>query len=427
VLAALATAALSWVSYRSVRAGLESEFARRLEGVAATGASQVSAAEVEEARQFGEEGGAYIALQVLLEQLRATPRTVNASLIDSTHAVVYDCRGALLGQPAALDSLAGPSLRRALSGEAAVSPLYRVGGQPLQAGLAPVRSEAGAVVAVVAVEAEPGYAAFLAQLGRTLLLTDAIILFALGIFVALQVRWSRRELELERRLSRAENLAAMGRLTATLAHEIKNPLAIIRGSAQRLGRLEPEAQRWAQSVVEETDRLGATVARYLQFARGGAVATGVGDALASLEATLALLTGEFEARRVRLERGGFVAPGAAPAASARVELDNESLKQVYLNLILNAMEAMPEGGALRIDAAQRRDRLEVTIRDDGPGMPAEALAQLGDPFYTTKAQGTGLGLFLTRRLVQSAGGSLEIDSRTGGGTTCVVALPLRKG
>lgn len=427
MLAALATAALSWVSYRSVRSGLESEFARRLEGVAATGASQVSAAEVEDARQFGEEGGAYIALQVLLEQLRSTPSTVNASLIDSARAVVYDCRGALLGQPASLDSVARPSLLRALAGEPAVTPIYRVGGRPLQAGLAPVRSETGTVVAVVAVEAEPGYAAFLAQLRRTLLLADAIILFVLGVFVAVQVRWARRELDLERRLSRAENLAAMGRLTATLAHEIKNPLAIIRGSAQRLGKMEPEAERWAQSVVDETDRLGATVARYLQFARGGAVATGHGDGMASLEATLALLTGEFEARNVTLARSGFGAPGVVPAEGARVELDNESLKQVYLNLILNAMEAMPEGGTLRIDAASQRGRLEVTIQDTGPGMPPETLAQLGDPFFTTKVQGTGLGLFLTRRLVQSAGGSLEIDSRTGSGTTCVVRLPLRKG
>jgi signal transduction histidine kinase len=428
VLAIVATAALSWVSYRTVRAGLQEEFARRLQSLAAAGASQVGPGEVEDARQYGEEGGAYISIQVLLEQLRATPGTVNASLIDSARAVVYDCRGALQGQTSALDTLGGPALANALAGEPAVTPPYRWGSRLLQAGLAPVRTEHGTVVAALAVEAEPRYSALLDRFRRTLLLTAGIITLVIVVFVAVRVRLARRELELERQLSRAENLAAMGRLTATLAHEIKNPLAIIRGSAQRLGKLEPEAQRMAEFVVEETDRLGATVARYLQFARGDRGATGAGDALAALAATLALLEGEFRARRVTLRREGLLADAGPPGAQVlTVGLDNESLKQVYLNLLLNALDALPEGGTLRAAVGERRGRIEVTIEDDGSGIAAETLRQLGSPFFTTKAQGTGLGLFLTRRLVQSAGGALEIESQPGRGTTCVVRLPRRRG
>ena len=112
---------------------------------------------------------------------------------------------------------------------------------------------------------------------------------------------------------------------------------------------------------------------------------------------------------------------------APVALDPESLKQVFLNLILNALEAMPEGGRLDLSRAERGGRFEFTIRDSGTGVAPEIAGRLGDAFFTTKARGSGLGLFLTRRLVQSAGGDLEIRGEPGRGTTCVVRLPRRRG
>src|SRR5204862_5857015 len=123
-------------------------------------------------------------------------------------------------------------------------------------------------------------------------------LLAITVLAALFIRVAASTARLERRLSQAENLAAMGRLTATLAHEIKNPLAVIRGSAERLGKLEPEARRMADYVVEETDRLSKTVGRYLEFARGEVVDGEAGDPLEALDQTLALLDGEFRDRQV---------------------------------------------------------------------------------------------------------------------------------
>ncbi len=398
------------------------EFERRLQGLAATAASQVSADDVGDALRLGDEGTGYIALQVLLEQLRSTPGTINASLLDSARAVIYDGRGSERERlPSPLDSLARDALGRAYAGSPAVSGEFGLEGERLRAGLAPVRGHGGQVAAVVAVEARPTYRATLVQLGRRLLLTTLVIGLVIVILSVVIFRVTQSSVQLERRLSRAENLAAMGRLTATLAHEIKNPLAIIRGSAQRLGRLEPEATRMADFIVEEADRLSSTVARYLQFARGDAGGPRAGDAMAALNATLDLLEGELAARKVAIERP----PAALPAAP--VALDHESLKQVYLNLILNALEAMPDGGRLAVEMAERRGRVEVSISDSGAGIPAETLRQLSQPFFTTKALGTGLGLFLTRRLVQSAGGALEIESAPGRGTTCRVRLPRRRG
>jgi signal transduction histidine kinase len=422
-IAALAVASLSWLSYRSVRAGYQTEFTRRLEGMAATGASQVRAADVEDAMRLGQEGVGYLTLQVLIQQLCATPGTANASLLDVRRTALYDCRGdEWQGQRSMLDSLAHLSLAQALAGESAVSPPFTFNGTPRQAAFAPVRGDtSGApVVAVVAVEAVPGYRGALAQLGQQLVLVTLLITLTLFVLAIIMARRAMAAARLERRLSRAENLAAMGRLTATLAHEIKNPLAIIRASARRLEKLDPEARKMSGYVVEEVDRLSATVTRYLQFAKGEDLPEGSGDARSTLDATLALLEGECRARRVTVERTGTW-PETAP-----VRLDPESLKQVFLNLLLNALDAMAEGGTLTVALTGRGGDCEITIADTGPGIPPDTLRRLGDPFVTTKAQGSGLGLFLTRRLVRSAGGTLDIDSVVGRGTTCRVRLPRRR-
>jgi len=421
----LATAVSTWVTWHGVAGALESEFEQRIGRIATTAAREVGPAELAEAR-LREEGSAYLSLQVQLVTLRASTGVAGASLVDSAGVTVVDARESELaeGLPSVLDTLAGPALRRALRGETVVSAPYRHQGALLRAGFAPVRDETGRVLGAVAVEAAPAYLPVVSQLGRTLLLIAVTTMLAVLLLAAIVVRGAWSAARLERRLSRAQNLVAMGRLTATLAHEIKNPLAIIRGSALRLGRLEPEAQRMADFVVEETDRLSRTVARYLEFARGSGAggpegAAEAGDAVAALEATLELLEGELRAREVALERAGRL-------ETAPVALDNESLKQLYLNLILNALEAMPRGGHLVVDLAERAGRIEVGIADDGAGIPAGTLKRLGSPFFTTKATGSGLGLFLARRLAESAGGELRIQSEVGCGTTCTVRLPRKR-
>ena len=400
---------------------MATEFEQRLIRVARTAASQIGADAVDEARRGGEESVGYLAIQVQLVTLRGATGVADASLIDTTRATIVDARAPeeteRLLSP--LDSLAAAPLGRALHGRDAVSGPYAARGLKLRAAFAPVFDH-GRVIGIVAVEAEPAYETPLASLGRRLMLIALLSLATFALFAALVVRADVQSARLERRLSRSENLAAMGRLTATLAHEIKNPLAIIRGSAERLQRDDSERPRMAQFVIDETDRLTHTVARYLQFARGDETPRESGDALAALDATLALLEGEFSARRVTLERSR----GGADSASVR--LDPESLKQVYLNLLLNAVEAMPDGGRVRVGDRVSAGFVEVEIADEGPGFPPEVLRQPGSPFLTTKAKGSGLGLFLARRLAQSAGGDLLIRNGEAGGSVCIVRLPRLK-
>jgi signal transduction histidine kinase len=425
----LATLALSWFSYRGVRAALLADFEHRLSTAAAATASQISPQDITDAHLLGEEGTGYANLEVQLGALRATTGLANASLFDTARAVIFDARGPQYQhETTRLDTLAPADVAAALAGKAIVTRAYVLSGGSFRAGLAPVLDPGGRVAGVVAVEGREDHRPVLARFRRGLALTAFVIALAVAILAALRIRVGLAAERLERRLARAENLAAMGRLTATLAHEIKNPLAIIRGSAQRLGKLEPQAQRMAGFIIEETDRLARTVARYLQFARvgeAGGVAEGAatgeaGDAAAALRATLDLLDDECRVRKIAVGRSDL-------DAESRVALDPESLKQVFLNLILNALEAMPEGGRLELSRAERGGRFEFTIRDTGTGVAPEIAGRLGDAFFTTKARGSGLGLFLTRRLVQSSGGDLEIRGEPGRGTTCVVRLPRRRG
>jgi signal transduction histidine kinase len=422
----LITAAAALFADHGVRGALEREFEQRLERIAIRAASQIPPAELLDPRVRNSESASYAALQTLIGPLPATADLVDASIMDSTRVTLIDALGReeFEGLPSALDSLARPALDRALAGKASVSAPYSREHGVLRAAFAPILDR-GHAIGVVAIEADVAYLPALDELSHTLALIALVSMLAIAVFAALFIRVASSAERLEQRLTRAENLAAMGRLTATLAHEIRNPLAIIRGSAERLGRLEPEAQRMSEFVVEESDRLSKTVERYLQFARtddepGSAAGAESGDAIAALEATLDLLEGECEARHVIVERSH------ERSRRTMVALDGESLKQVYLNLMLNALEAMPEGGRLRVDAVEKSGRLEVTIGDTGHGIAKETLERVGSPFFTTKAKGSGLGLFLTRRLVKSAGGELDIRSESGRGTTCIVRWPLAR-
>lgn len=419
--AALVTLLTAVFAYRSLHAAFEREFQARLAQVANIAASQVSSDDLDDVRRLGAGGSGFFALQAQLDPLRTVTGFSNLALVDTTGATLYDVvRGDTgIGSASAFDSLAHDSLTAARGGRVAMARPYVRDGAETRAAFVPVIS-GGRVQAVLIAEAQPSWDVELRQLGRRLALIAVVSLAAIAVLAGILLRVTGRQLTLERRLTRSENLAAMGRLTATLAHEIKNPLAIIRGSAKRLSKLEPEAQRMADSVIEEVDRLTRTVGRYLQFARVERDDAETGDFTAALGATLDLLEGEFVARRLTLVR-------SEPVGVATVAIDGESLKQICLNLLLNAIEATPEGGTVHAGLVRTGARVTFTVRDDGPGIPADVLQRLGEPFYTTKAKGSGLGLFLTRQLAENAGGRLEVQSRLGEGATVIVDLPVLRG
>jgi signal transduction histidine kinase len=416
-LTALVTVATAFVAYRGQRAAFEREFARRLSQLAELAASQVSPADLADARELGSDGNGLLALQ--LDALCSATGLANVSVLDDSSRVIYDVRAgfATAGLPSPYDSLSHATLLHARAARSVAFPPFRHGEVEVRAAAARVGDAPGTVLVT---EDLPRWGAELARLRRDLSLLATVSVLAVAALALLVLRANASQVGLERRLSRAQNLAAMGRMTATLAHEIKNPLAIIRGSARRLTKLDPETKALSESVVEEVDRLSATVNRYLQFARGageGISADARGAVAGTLAATLDLMDGEFRARGVELVR-------EHEFEAANTRLDDASLKQVWLNLLQNALEASAEGGRVRVRCAVEGTRARIAIADQGQGMTPDVLARVGEPFFTTRAQGTGLGVHLSRQLVQGAGGTLELSSTPGAGTTVQVTLPL---
>ncbi len=225
---------------------------------------------------------------------------------------------------------------------------------------------------------------------------------------------------LTEQLIRADRLAAMGELTAGVAHEVRNPLGVIRASVQLLEDTECDEGRLhdaSEVIKQEIDRLDRVIKALLDFGRPSPprlVSVQVEDVLRDV----VLFTRRFAGRvEVRLEER--YAPGVP-----KILGDPEKLKQVFLNLVTNAVQAMEDtGGDISISTGVDRGFVTVTVDDNGPGIGEESLGKVFDPFYSTRAEGTGLGLTIVHRIVDEHDGHIELESRPGRGTTFTVSLP----
>lgn len=230
---------------------------------------------------------------------------------------------------------------------------------------------------------------------------------------------------IEEQLRRAERLSALGELSAVLAHEIRNPLGSIRGTAEILkDDLRPGEKKYEflEILVKETDRLNRVVEDFLQLARPIQVERSTCDLVAELGVVVDLVSSEAAARGVRLL--------LVPAEIPQVPGDPEKLRQAFLNLILNGIQATMKEGVLTITVCRTGNDMgpppgvEISFADTGEGIAPDLLARIFEPFYTTKEGGTGLGLAITQRIVESHGGKIAVESEKGKGTVFRVRLPV---
>ncbi|HDR46451.1 MAG TPA: sensor histidine kinase [Geoalkalibacter subterraneus] len=234
-------------------------------------------------------------------------------------------------------------------------------------------------------------------------------------FAALR-RQADQILEVEEQLRRADRLSALGELSAELAHEIRNPLGSIRGTAEILqDGIDPSDRRheFAQILLREVERLNRVVEQFLDFARPARMERSFFDPKQVLEDVFSLVERQADKQGVVLEMQGD---------TGLVVGDGEQLKQVFLNLVLNAVQAMSDGGRLNVVLQRGPEHVEITFSDTGPGIAPEHLERIFTPFFTTRTDGIGLGLAITQRLVRKNGGALSVTSQPGKGTTFVLTL-----
>jgi len=260
------------------------------------------------------------------------------------------------------------------------------------------------------------------------ILTCSIIMGLLFVVLLLVVKRGERIIEqraqerlrLKEELARARHLSALGEMVATISHEIRNPLGIIRSSAELLKKkMAGNGNGIPDIIVEESSRLNHIITDFLNFARPRQPEFKTCRIEEILEKNIAFLESELveSGFSIHLERAE-----ALPAITA----DAEMLYQAFLNLLMNSMQAMPNGGDIAIGFEKGESTLRIYIRDQGKGIAEEMLDKIWDPFFTTKEKGTGLGLGVVQNIIEVHQGKVRISNMAAGGALTCVELPLNQ-
>jgi len=226
-------------------------------------------------------------------------------------------------------------------------------------------------------------------------------------------------------LLRSAKLASLGQVAANIAHEIRNPLTSIKMRLYTLSeelKDRPCAKDDLAIIQEEISRMERTVRNFLDFSRLPEPTLQKCDIAGILEGTISLVSVKAQSQGITIRKN-------IDAVLPEIVADKEQMRQVFLNVILNAMESMPDGGALEAGARIIENKkgvsaIEIKIKDSGCGIPFEMIKKVPEPFFTTKTEGTGLGLFIASRILERHKGSIVISSEQGKGTTVSIKLPV---
>ena len=219
-----------------------------------------------------------------------------------------------------------------------------------------------------------------------------------------------------------ERLAAVGRMAAGVAHEVRNPLSSIKGLALLLkGKFSRESREFETTglLIQEVERMNRTISELLSFARPASLDLQQVDVQELLSETLELVAADMASEHIHTS---LHCERNLPPVSA----DRDRLSQVFINIMLNGVQAMEHGGTLEITARKSGSgkRIKLQFRDSGKGIQPEQLSQVFFPYFTTKKEGTGIGLAISQKIIVDHGGSIRVESEPGRGTTVFVDLPV---
>jgi signal transduction histidine kinase len=244
-----------------------------------------------------------------------------------------------------------------------------------------------------------------------------------GVVVLINDITEQKQLEEDSR--RRERLSEMGDMAAGVAHEIRNPLNSIAIAAQRLkGEFVPkndpsDFNQLSQTILDEASRLNQILSRFLELTRSQTKEQQTINLQEPIARAVSALKDEASKSNIEIEY--------AEHEDVNVKGNSEKLQQVFINLIKNSIQAMPDWGKIRINIdASENEKVKITISDTGPGFPPDALSKVFQPYYTTKSDGSGLGLALAYKTINDFGGTITADNRPDGGARVTIKLPKAK-
>jgi signal transduction histidine kinase len=227
-------------------------------------------------------------------------------------------------------------------------------------------------------------------------------------------------LRLKERLSRAERLSSLGEMAAGISHEIRNPLGIIRSSAEllkkKVNKIDP-SYTIPDIIVEESTRLNNIITDFINFAKPRSPNLSPCRIEAVIEKNIKFLS-------LQLQEKGYTIKKDYQNFLPEIQADADMLYQSFLNILINAMQAMPDGGTIEVQILSKGKIVIINFDDEGHGIADEILEKIWDPFFTTKEMGTGLGMGMIKNIIESHGGNIQIVNRVRAGTRVTVELPV---
>jgi two-component system sensor histidine kinase HydH len=227
---------------------------------------------------------------------------------------------------------------------------------------------------------------------------------------------------LKKEIARSQRLASLGSLAAGVAHEIRNPLSSIKGFAtyfKERYRDNPADAETADIMVQEVERLNRVITQLLDFARPVTLEKKPTAILPLIRQTLKMIAGQAEAKKIAIQADLIDCP--------EILIDADKIKQVFFNLLLNALEMMAEGGNMKVNVRPvEGNAINIAISDSGPGIDSRHLAHIFDPYFTTRPSGTGLGLSIVHKIIEAHDGEIRVESTPGAGATFSILLPVRE-
>lgn len=403
------------VLYRRAERHLDNELGERLEAVASGLARSVQIALPDSVSADNVDA---VLLTHLYEALTENDLS-NVVILTRDGLTVVDLGGfSTPGETNPFIDLDFSAVTLARSGLSAYTSLYRSGDVFMKSAYAPIKSSDGEVVGILGVEAGAGFFDDLRELSNVIVFILGASIVAVVVLGSLFYRQSVALDRAQATIVRRENLATMGRMVANLAHDIRNPLSIIKTSAQRLRKKHGTDDEVLSYISDEVDELNRILTSYLDFAGSNKAATlDAHSAERIIRRCLLIVEPEIQARRIHLTQ-------RISREEVVIEVDEKRAQQAVVNVLINALQAVDDGGSIEISLVKRRPYGVIVVGDNGRGIEEKDLKEVTKPFYTSRPDGSGLGLSIVQTVIDEHGGRLSITSRAGSGTTVELSFPL---
>jgi signal transduction histidine kinase len=403
----------NWYIYSKIRYYLTWQLGERLANIASATAYGL---DPEKVLVVGEDQKEYQVIRDLLDNVKEDNQLVDVFILDQDYNNILNPPSDSLSDVFLNLDLA--AITQALAGAKAYSHLYQVGDYYFESGFAPIFDAEGEVIAVLGVEAGADFFEVLSNFRKTLIGTFILSLLAIIAFGFLFYNLTRHMRKMEDAVIRSSALQAMGEMVATICHEIRNPLGIIKGTAERLrSRYDKSEDELFDFIPEEVDRLNDILTGYLEFASSEPKRKEETNLTSLVTKTTDQLRGSFSEKNIQIHL-------ETETDVPLLRINPGGIRQVLINLLMNAKDAIEQDGLINVRLKKEEELVVLEVEDNGRGIGRKDQKQLFNPFFSTKTKGSGLGLYVVKKIVEEHQGGIDLESKVEGGTKVKVFLPM---